>query len=170
MLPKPLLKTQDEIEEIARQFAIQYDFNYKTSLSLNTVIKKMNGNIVLKPSNFCLIVHNKNDFEIYPILNTSLWYDNVFMAQTIGHYVLHYLNQIDSYSDGFVCKKNLNVHDKNELNVFKEANWFQQELLLPKKEFIEFYKKNDVQKTMEEFSLPLRYIQMRAKSLGLIKK
>ena len=33
MLPKALLKTQDEIEEIARQFAIQYDFNYKTSLT-----------------------------------------------------------------------------------------------------------------------------------------
>lgn len=170
MLPKALLKTQDEIEEIAHQFAIQYDFNYKTSLSLNTVIKKMNGNIVLKPSKFCLIVHDKNDFEIYPMLCTPLWYDKIFMAQTIGHYVLHYLNQIDSHSDGFVCKKNLNVHDKNELNVFKEANWFQQALLLPKKEFVEFYTKNDVQKTIEEFSLPLRYIQMRAKSLGLMNE
>lgn len=170
MLPKALLKTQDEIEEIARQFTIQYNFNYKTSISLNTLVKKMNGNVITKPSNFCLIVHNENDFEIYLSPYTALWYDNVCMAQTIGHYVLHYLNQIDSHSDGFVCKKNLNVHDKNELNVFKEANWFQQELLLPKKEFVEFYKKNDVQKTMEEFSLPLHYIQMRAKSLGLIKE
>lgn len=46
MLPKALLKTQDEIEEIARQFTIQYNFNYKTNLSLDTVVKKMNGNIV----------------------------------------------------------------------------------------------------------------------------
>jgi hypothetical protein len=170
MLPKALLKTQDEIEEIARQFAIQYDFNYKTSLNLYSVVKKMNGDVITKSSKFSLIVHDENDFEIYLSPYTTLFYDNVCIAQTIGHYVLHYLNQIDSHSDGFVCKKNLNVHDKNELNVFKEAYWFQQELLLPKKEFVEFYTKNDVQKTMEEFSLPLRYIQMRAKSLGLIRE
>ena len=170
MLPKALLKTQDEIEEIARQFAIQYNFNYKTSWSLDSLVKKMNGNIITKPSKFSLIVHNENDFEIYQSSYSSLSYDKVTIAQAIGHYVLHYQNHIDIYPDGFVCKKNLSVHDKNELHLFQEAYWFQQELLLPQKEFIEFYTQHDINETAQEFYLAVRYIQMRAKSLGFMKE
>lgn len=168
MLPKPLLKTQDEIEEIASQFAIQYNFNYKNT-SLYALVKNMKGNIIHKISKFSLIVHDENEFDIYLSPYSSLSYDKVAIAQSIGHYVLHYQSQIIIHPDGFICKKNLNVDDKNELKIFQEAYWFQQELLLPRNEFIEFYTQHNINETAQEFSLSLRDVQMRAKSLGLLK-
>ena len=169
MFPKALLKSRNEIAEIAKQFAHKYDFYYQNG-SLNSLVHKMKGKIIIKPSKFCLIVHNEHDFEIYQSPYTSLWRDNISIAQAIGHYVLHYQLQLESHHDGFVCKNVPDPNNKNELIATNEAIWFQQELLLPEKEFIEFYNNYSLESTAYHFSVPTSQIEIRAKSLKLTTK
>lgn len=169
MFPKALLKSRNEIAEIARQFAHKYEFNY-LNCNLNNLVSKMNGKIITKSSKFCLIVHNEKDFEIYQSPYTSLWRDNISIAQAVGHYVLHYQLQLESHNDGFVCKNVPNPNNKNELVATNEAIWFQQELLLPEKEFVEFYNNHSLDKTAYHFSVPTSHVEIRAQSLNLTTK
>lgn len=169
MFPKALLKSRNEIAEIARQFAHKYEFHY-LNYNLNNLVSKMNGEIITKSSKFCLIVHNEKDFEIYQSPYTSLWRDNISIAQAIGHYVLHYQLQLESHHDCFVCKNIPNPNNKNELVAKNEAIWFQQELLLPEEEFIKFYNNHSLEHTAYHFSVPTSQIEIRAKSLKLKTK
>ena len=165
LTPKPLYAKQLEIEQIANQFAKQHDFRFNDGLY--SLVGKLGGKINYDSSNFRLVAHDFNHFEIYPSspLISSLSYERMDIAQTIGYYILYFKEQNDNGC--FVCKRTTDFENKDEKRAFIEANWFANELLLPRKEFIECYLEFGAEKTSFTFDFPLQRIEQRAKACKL---
>lgn len=165
LTPKPLYAKQLEIEQIANQFAKQHDFHFDNGL--NSLVSKLGGKISYESSKFRLVAHDFNHFEIYPSapLISSLSYERMDIAQTIGYYVLYFKEQNENGC--FVCKRTTNFENRDEKQAFIETNWFANELLLPRKEFIECYFEFGAEKTAFTFDFPLQRIEQRAKACQL---
>ena len=161
---KPLFETQKKIEQLAREFSKRFSFKYDDSI--NSLVQKLGGNIVCRPSRLGLVVYDRDEFDIIPPTLTSLSVDKMFIAQAIGYYWLYYETQNDNGC--FACKRIPNPDNGDEKLAYAETIWFGQELLLPRKEFTDIYQKHGAEKAVSVFQFPLDDILNRAEMLNIL--
>lgn len=151
-------------EEAARTFSYTKDFD------IERVVEELGGRIFLNDfwgeasKTGSLVVTDLRDFEIFIPSHTTHERDKFTIAHELGHYILHYLPNVDPRH---VAKFHIDRYGDNAIET--EANLFASAFLMPEKQFTERYEKfnGDLTLVASEFGVSEVAARVRAKMLGL---
>jgi Zn-dependent peptidase ImmA (M78 family) len=159
----PSEKIQSIAEEAAKAFSYTNDF------SIERVVEELGGRIFLNDfwedtaKTGSLLVSGLRNFEIFVPSHTTHERDRFTIAHELGHYILHYLPNVDPRVPSF------RIDRYGDSAVETEANVFAYAFLMPKNQFIDTYRetKGDVTAIAAKFGVSEVVARVRARMLGL---
>lgn len=167
--PEPTYLRKPSVHSIAENVAAQLKF--EPGGDIQSLVEGMGGKIKIKDfwsegdkEGGSLEVYEEDNFRIYIPSDTSPTRDNFTIAHELGHYVLHYLWQIQvKKKKPFKLRATRYGSDRAEW----EANWFASAFLMPQKEFSRQAKTTNLAELAQMFSVSRQAASIRAKSLGI---
>ncbi|WP_340693306.1 ImmA/IrrE family metallo-endopeptidase [Hyphomonas sp.] len=165
--PEATNLSKDSVFRIAENVAKQVA--YKPDCDLHPLIEELGGDVHLKDfwsegsrESGSLEVRARNDFSIFVPVDTSELRDRFTIAHELGHYVLHYLWQIQvKKKPEFRLRASRYGSDRAEW----EANWFASAFLMPSSEFKTLAAKHSTGHISRHFKVSRQAVEIRAKTL-----
>jgi Zn-dependent peptidase ImmA (M78 family) len=151
-------------EKAARAFSYSDDFN------IERVVEDLGGQVFLtdfwenSAKTGSLTVHGLRNFEIFVPSHTTHERDRFTIAHELGHYILHYLPNVDPRAEsGF------QIDRYGDSAVETEANLFAFAFLMPAGAFADSYRQfeSDLSAVASQFGVSEVAARVRAKMLGL---
>lgn len=169
-IPNPTNLPKRIISQIAEALALKW--NYKFDGDLYSIIKHLGGKVEYKnflemedSSSGYISVEGVGEFKIHVADHTTIERNHFTIAHELGHYVLHYLYNINC---GIQIAKMKATRDGNTRAEY-EANWFAAAFLMPESKFRECYQgcSGNVFCLADAFCVSISAATVRIKSLGL---
>jgi predicted transcriptional regulator len=161
--PSPCNFTKEEIDQLAEQTANELGFTPGASVpgvieGLGGEIKYVHASEWLETENGSIEVYGPGKFAIYLSRFTSRVRDQFTLAHELGHYVLH----------ADFGSKRIRVARHGSNRVEWEANWFAAGFLMPRKKFLEMFRRHSDPRTLAaRFDVSIPAASIRIESLGL---
>lgn len=169
---KPSHLTKRSVFNLAESIGTQ--LGYKPGCDLIPIVAKLGGKIEYRDfwdpefsDSGSIEIDSEGDFTIYLSMDTSIARDRFTIAHELGHYILHFIWPIK--------KKNMELGNimatrYGSDRVEWEANWFAAAFLMPKKQFVDVFKKSNQNLTVvaDHFGVSTMAAKIRAQSLDLI--
>ena len=167
--PEPTNLNRDSVFRIAERVANQ--IGYKPGSDLYELIDGIGGEIHLKDfwaegssEGGSLEVQDEDDFSIFVPVDTSEVRDRFTIAHELGHYVLHYLWQIQvKKKPAFKLRASRYGSDRAEW----EANWFASAFLMSGAEFKKLSDSYTLGQLSRHFRVSRKAAEIRAKALNI---
>nr|WP_249130836.1 ImmA/IrrE family metallo-endopeptidase [Bradyrhizobium diazoefficiens] len=166
--PKPTKLPREKILSIAEKAAAA--FSYSVDYDIERVVQDLGGRIHLNDfwdnaaKTGSLTVHGLRNFEIFVPSHTTHERDQFTIAHELGHYILHYLPNVDPRAEA-----ELQIDRYGDSAIEAEANLFAYAFLMPEILFREAYTRfeGNLSAVASTFRVSEVAARMRAKMLGL---
>lgn len=167
-MPYPTRLPRDKILSIAEEAAKA--FSYTRDFNIERVVEELGGRIFFNDfwedsaKTGSLVVNNLRDFEIFIPSHTTHERDKFTIAHELGHYILHYLTNVDPRSDA-----PFQIDRYGDSKIETEANLFASAFLMPAEQFLAKFRKfqGDLTSVASEFGVSEVAARVRARMLGL---
>ena len=168
--PEATNLSKASIYKIAENVAVQTQFTPERNLK--DLVSEIGGEVKFKDfwaegssEGGSLEVREKDDFTIFVPFDTSELRDRFTIAHELGHYVLHYLWQVQiKEKPDFKLRASRYGSDRAEW----EANWFASAFLLPEGKFREVIAEGQtIGQVSRYFNVSKQAASIRAKALGI---
>lgn len=177
-LVEPLRATNETIEAFAstfrRKLGIAPEDRIAASGRLLECVEKTGGtiSIVDSPASYeteggSLVIRGPHDYTIHLSPYTTPLRDNFTIGHELGHYVLHFMPKCDELAGELPL-----IFARYGTGLLEwQANRFAAALLLPQSAFVKAHRDldGDIERLAGRFSVSIPAVEIRAKSLGLIK-
>jgi Zn-dependent peptidase ImmA (M78 family) len=167
-MAKPTKLPREKILSIAEKAASA--FSYSDDFNIERVVDDLGGRILMTDfwedaaKTGSLTVHGLRNFEIFIPSHTTRERDQFTIAHELGHYILHYLPNVDPRAEA-----GLQIDRYGDSAIETEANLFAFAFLMPKSLFSEAYTQSegDLSSIAKKFGVSEVAARVRAKMLGL---
>lgn len=166
--PKPTKLPREQISSIAEKASAA--FSYCGDFDIWRVVHDLGGRIHLNDfwdnaaKTGSLTVHGLRNFEIFVPSHTTHERDQFTIAHELGHYILHYLPNVDPRAE-----TEMQIDRYGDSAIEAEANLFAFAFLMPEALFKDTYAQcgSDLTAVAREFKVSESAARVRAKMLGL---
>lgn len=154
------------IQEYAEEVGRNHKIYQRPETDLNLLMRQIGGSVDLTGGKVGLIIRGSNNFTVHLLESTSRIQDRYFVAQQIGHYLLHY--RLPGFA-GTKHRPYKMLREETNRQLVEETSTFARALLLPSIEFRKSYQelRGDVQLMEVLHKVPMFLLRERATELGL---
>lgn len=172
MAAEPSRLPKEKIASIAEAAAGEY--SYTKDFNIDRVVEELGGRIFFndfwedKAKTGSLVVYGLRKFEIFVPSYTTPERDRFTIAHELGHYILHYLPNIDSRQDSIEAPFEIDRYGDSAIEA--EANLFAAAFLMPVSQFQDEFRRQqgNLALVASKFHVSETAARVRAKTLGLL--